>query len=51
MILKRVLRFKVFSNHFDMLISKIIFKNKKIYILMHFQVKNTLKNNRNNTPT
>jgi len=29
------------------LISKIIFKNKKNIILIHFQVKSTLKNNRN----
>jgi hypothetical protein len=40
----------VFSDHFDALISKMIFKNKKNIILMHFQMKNTLKNNRNYTP-
>jgi hypothetical protein len=39
----------MFSDHFDALISKIIFKNKKIYILMHVQVKNTLKSNRNHS--
>jgi hypothetical protein len=37
----------VFLDHFDVLMSKIIFKKLKIYIiLMHFRVKNTLKNNR-----
>jgi hypothetical protein len=39
----------VFSNHFDVLMSKIIFKNNKKIILMHFQIKNTLKINRNHT--
>jgi hypothetical protein len=34
-------------DHFDAVISKIIFKNKKKIILIHFQVKNTLKNNHN----
>ena len=29
--------------------SKIIFKNKKNIILIHFQIKNTLKNNHNYT--
>jgi hypothetical protein len=38
----------MFSNYFDVLISNIIFKKyKKYIILMYFQVKNTLKNNRN----
>jgi hypothetical protein len=37
--------FIVFSNHFDALMSKIIFKNKKNIILMHFGMKNSLKNN------
>jgi len=37
----------VFLNHFDVLMLKIIFKKlKKYIILMHFRVKNTLKNNR-----
>jgi len=35
----------VFSDHFDMLISKIILKNKKIIIFMHLRAKNTLKSN------
>jgi len=35
----------MFSNYFDVLMSKIIFKNKKNIILIHFQIKNTLKNN------
>jgi hypothetical protein len=37
-------------DRFDALISKIIFKNKKNIILMHFDIKNTLKNNCNHTP-
>ena len=37
----------MFLDYFDMLISKIIFKNKKNIILIHFQIKNTLKNNHN----
>ena len=37
--------FLIFSNNFDVLISKIIFKNKKNIILMCFEIKNTLKNN------
>jgi len=37
----------VFLDHFDVLMLKIIFKKlKKYIILMHFRVKNTLKNNR-----
>jgi hypothetical protein len=39
----------MFSYHFDMLISKIIFKNKKNIILMYFGMKSTLKNNRYHT--
>jgi hypothetical protein len=40
--------FLVFSDYFDALISKIILKNNNnIIILMHFQVKNTMKSNRN----
>jgi hypothetical protein len=35
----------VFSDHFDVMISKIIF-----FILIHFWVKNILKNNHNHTP-
>jgi len=41
--------FLVFSNHFDVLMSKIIFKKKKI-IGMYFSTKNYLKSNRNHTP-
>jgi hypothetical protein len=37
----------MFLDHFDALISKIIFKNKKNIILIYFRVKSTLKNNRN----
>ena len=37
--------FLVFLNYFNMLISKIFFKKLKIYILIHFWIKNTLKNN------
>jgi hypothetical protein len=37
----------VFLDYFDVLISKMIFK--KNIILMHFRVKNTLKNNFNHT--
>jgi hypothetical protein len=36
-------------NRFDVLILKIIFKNKKFIILIHFSTKNTLKNNYNHT--
>jgi len=39
--------FLVFSDHFDTLISKIIFLKK--IILMYFREKNTLKNNYNHT--
>ena len=35
--------FKYFLNHFNILISKIIFLNKKYIILIYFQVKNILK--------
>jgi hypothetical protein len=35
----------MFSNCFDVLMSKIIFKNKYIYYLMYFRVKNIFKNN------
>jgi hypothetical protein len=38
----------MFSNHFNMLISKIIFLIKNI-ILIYFKIKNTLKNNRYHT--
>jgi hypothetical protein len=37
--------FLIFSDNFDVLILKIIFKNKKNIILMCFKIKNTLKNN------
>ena len=39
--------FLVFSNHFDVLISKITFKKSKNIIGMHFDMKNYLKSNRN----
>jgi hypothetical protein len=39
----------VFSDHFDVLMSKIILKKQKNIMLMYFQVKNTLKSNRNHT--
>jgi hypothetical protein len=43
--------FFIFSDNFDMLISKIIFKKyKKNIILKYFQVNNTLKDNRKHTP-
>ena len=41
--------FLVFSNHFDMLISKISFKKSKNIINMHFNTKSYLKSNRNDT--
>ena len=41
--------FLVFSNHFDVLMSKIIFKKSKNIIGMHFDTKNYLKSNRNHT--
>jgi hypothetical protein len=37
----------MFSDYFNTLISKIIFKNKKNIILILFEIKNTLKSNRN----
>ena len=37
--------FLVFLNHFDILMSKIIFKNKTNIIGMYFDMKNYLKNN------
>ena len=39
--------FLVFSNHFDVLILKIIFKKIKKFILIYFLVKNILKTNQN----
>jgi hypothetical protein len=39
----------MFSDYFDVLISKIILKNKKYIILMCFEVKNTLKSNHYHT--
>jgi hypothetical protein len=39
--------FLVFSNHFDMLMSKIYFKKLKNIIGMHFNTKNYLKSNHN----
>jgi hypothetical protein len=42
--------FLVFSNHFDVLMSKMIFKKKKKNIIgMHFGTKSYLKSNRNHT--
>jgi hypothetical protein len=41
--------FLVFLDHFDVLILKIIFLNKKI-ILIYFKIKNILKNNYYYTP-
>jgi hypothetical protein len=35
----------VFSDRFDVLMSKLIFKNKKNIILKHFRAKKTFKNN------
>jgi hypothetical protein len=41
----------MFLDYFNVLMSNNNFlKIKKNIILMHFQVKNTLKNNRNHTP-
>jgi len=39
----------MFSNHFKMLMSKIIFKKYKNIINMYFNTKNYLKNNHNHT--
>ena len=41
--------FLVFSNYFDVLILEIIFKKLKNIINIHFNTKNYLKNNNNNT--
>ena len=41
--------FLVFSNYFDVLMSKMIFKKSKNIIDMHFSTKSYLKNNRNYT--
>ena len=38
--------FLMFSDYFDVLMSKKIFKNKKNIILICFRIKNTLKSNR-----
>jgi len=46
---KLIFFFNIFIS-FDILMIKIIFKNKKYIILIHFWMKNTLKNNRNHTP-
>jgi len=43
----KLILYFVFSDYFDALISKIIFFKIKKYILMYFQVKNTLKSNHN----
>jgi len=42
--------FLVFSNHFDMLISKIIFNKWQNIIDIYFDTKNYLKNNHNYIP-
>jgi hypothetical protein len=39
----------VFSNHFDILILKIIFKKQKNIINIYFNMKNYLKNNHNDS--
>ena len=39
--------FLVFSNHFDVLMLKIIFKKLKNIINLYFNIKNYLKNKRN----
>jgi hypothetical protein len=39
----------VFIDHFNIMMSKIILKNKKYIILIYFKMKNTLKSNRNHT--
>ena len=41
--------FLVFSNYFDVLMSKIIFKKSKNIIEMYFGMKSYLKNNHNHT--
>ena len=41
--------FLVFSNHFDVLILKMIFKKSKNIIYMYFSTKNYLKSNHNHT--
>jgi hypothetical protein len=41
--------FLVFSNHFDVLMSKMIFKKLKNIIDMYFGTKSYLKSNRNHT--
>ena len=43
--------FLVFLNHFDMLISKIIFKKSKNIIDIYFSTKSYLKSNRNHNHT
>ena len=42
--------FLVFSNHFNVLMLKIIFKKSKNIINIYFNTKNYLKNNQNNLP-
>ena len=37
--------FLMFLDYFDVLISNIIFKNKKNIILIYFKIKNIFKNN------
>jgi hypothetical protein len=41
--------FFIFSNYFDVLVSKIIFFLKKNIILIYFKIKITLKNNNYHT--
>jgi predicted TIM-barrel fold metal-dependent hydrolase len=46
---KKLIFFLCVLNRFDVLILKIIFKKYKNIILIHFGIKNTLKNNRKHT--
>jgi len=46
----KIIYFLVFLDHFNMLMSKIIFFFLKNIILIHLWVKNTLKSNHNHTP-
>jgi hypothetical protein len=46
---KKINIFLCVLNRFDVLILKIIFKKCKNIILIHFSIKNTLKNNRKHT--
>jgi hypothetical protein len=50
LIFKKNNNFFYISDRFDLLVSKIIFKNKKNIILIHLGKKSTLKSNHNHTP-